>query len=157
MYLATIGLWRTRICCDVFQQDIENNLILCITYPESVKCICADLEQTLVYPIEELPKHALARGWLRGVYAAQIQWWSTRLIVKNKCSDCIVFQCLLEYATTRHCTLSSVIAIAQRNDDLGSGGDDILQGNGLSRVGSRLLKPEDVGDDCLRIFAGFEG
>lgn len=45
--------------------------LLSRSYPKGRKSICADFEITLVYPIEEIPKHAIPLLWLIGLQFGQ--------------------------------------------------------------------------------------
>jgi hypothetical protein len=65
-----------------------------------------------------------------------------------------VFQSLFQNSSTGHSTLTTIVAIAKRNDDFRTGGDYVLQGDGLVFAG--LLVSQDGGDDGLCVFAGLE-
>jgi hypothetical protein len=66
-----------------------------------------------------------------------------------------MFQGLFQYSSTGHSALATIVAIAKRDNDLGTGSDDVLQGNRL--VFAWLLVSQNIGDDGLCIFARFEG
>jgi hypothetical protein len=65
-----------------------------------------------------------------------------------------MFQSLFQDSTAGHSTLATIVAIAKRNDDFRTGGDDVLQSDGL--VLARLLVSQDGRDDGLCIFARLE-
>ena len=77
-----------------------------------------------------------------------------RFVIEDQSGDSIMFQSLFQDSSTGHSTLTAIVAIAKRNDDFGTGGDDVLQGNGLFLA--RLFVSQDGGDDGLCIFAGLE-
>jgi acyl-CoA synthetase (NDP forming) len=127
-----------------------------MTYAESVESISADFKQALINPIKELPEYTLTRGRLIGINAAEILRLAVqaRFVVENQGGDSIMFQSLFQDSSTGHSTLAAIVAIAKRNDDFGTGGNDVLQGNRLFLA--RLLVPQDGRDDGLCIFAGLE-
>jgi hypothetical protein len=65
---------------------------------------------------------------LIGINAAEIQRLAVQagFVVEDQGGDSVMFQSLFQDSSTGHSTLTAIVAIAKRNDDFGTGGDDVL-------------------------------
>lgn len=135
-------------------------LVLGQQQAEGVEGVGADFEGRFIDPAEEGPKHALAgAGFARVHVVVDVNRLAVRqrLVVQDHGGHGVPLQRFFQDAAAGAGALAALVALAQRDDDLGLLADDLAQGVGLAGSASRAPKPEDVGDDGLGVLAGLEG
>ena len=83
-------------------------------------------------------------------------------VVKDYGCDCVVFEGFFEDSAAGAGAFAAGVAVAEGDDDFGLFADYFAQGVGFGVViwggdVAWLAEAEDVGDDGLGVFAGFEG
>lgn len=148
---------QVEVRADVLRHQ---RLVFCEQQAEGVEGVRADFEGGLVDPAEEGPEDAAAGrrgGRVDVVVDVDRLTVRQRLVVEDDGGDCVPLEGLLQDAAAGAGALATLVALAQRDDDLGLLADDLAQGVGLAGGAAGAAEAENVGDDGLRVLAGLEG
>lgn len=144
-----------------------------VTYPERSKRIRANLKTTLINPLKKLPEHALPALLPIPINCLHTSHTTPRLlavIIQYHGSRCLILDHLPQHGPRWRGTLLVIIPPAQLDQHLGTSLHHVRQriGLGALRRGVVVLaagvreevvggpEAEDVGEDDLGVFAGFE-
>lgn len=143
----------------------HETLVFCQNQSKTIECVGGDFEAGLIDPCEEFPKCALSACGVGDVdVGVDVEDCAvgTRFVVENYGCDGVVFQCFFEDSAAGAGAFAAGVAVAEGDDDFGLFADYFAQGVGFGVVVWRgyvagLAEAEDVGDDGLGVFTGFEG